>query len=326
MVSEAVLEIDLPSATVTLHSDRVDFSPYHCLSGGNQNQRSTCYGLWAEAILAVSDGPLAFCGSLDVFHSLVKADFRLRDQFHVIIAEGDVIEHTDDCSLPQCAPEELAPDIGAVVLGEIHGVALVRLRNRLKGLSVRVIGPEILVASHWQNLPAHAWVEHVESLYPIDIPELGFEKGLDVLLLDCPSRDYAWMPNGLAYVHNTLKSMGIKNQTFDLDIVLYHRFHARRVFDRPDLEYGEGGKKIPDDPWLAEKAYLWEQSEFIDFFQQEVLEAAEAVIAAAPRILALSISGRNVMFSRRVVAEVRRRLPHMVVIVGGYVVYGGVQA
>ena len=58
-----------------------------------------------------------------------------------------------------------------------------------------------------------------------------------MLLVDCPARNLALMPNGLGYVHNALKKAGINFETFDLDIVTYHRYHIRRLFD-------EGGKIV----------------------------------------------------------------------------------
>ena len=41
-------------------------------------------------------------------------------------------------------------------------------------------------------------------LYPLDIPAIAIQPGLDFLLLELPPRYQPLMPNGIGYVHNVL--------------------------------------------------------------------------------------------------------------------------
>ncbi|MBU1720772.1 MAG: hypothetical protein KKA07_17030, partial [Bacteroidetes bacterium] len=43
-------------------------------------------------------------------------------------------------------------------------------------------------------------------IYPLNIPSIDVQAGLDFLLLELPPRYMPFMPNGLGYVHNILKT------------------------------------------------------------------------------------------------------------------------
>ena len=103
--------------------------------------------------------------------------------------------------------------------------------------TVKAIDAEILASIAFEAIPARAWTPLAKNIYPIKVPRIRFTGTADLLLVDCPARNLALMPNGLGYVHNALKKAGINFETFDLDIVTYHRYHIRRLFD-------EGGKIV----------------------------------------------------------------------------------
>ena len=94
--------------------------------------------------------------------------------------------------------------------------------------------------------PGRPWAKDI--IYPLDVPEIDFQSGLDLIVIDCPARNLGLMPNGLGYVHNALKQVDVRYQTCDLDILIYHRFHIRRLFD-------EGGKiALAERPGIAHRS------------------------------------------------------------------------
>ena len=142
-----------------------------------------------------------------------------------------------------------------------------------------------------------------------------------MLLVDCPARNLALMPNGLGYVHNALKKAGINFETFDLDIVTYHRYHIRRLFDEGGKIVMPSGREMPTDPWQAENYDLWENPEVLAYLTPIVEEAAVAIVKAKPKILGLSIQQCNTAFSRILVDRVKAALPDVVILVGGFSCY-----
>ena len=159
------------------------------------------------------------------------------------------------------------------------------------------------------------------SSTPIDVPEIAFEPSLDVLLIDCPARNLGLMPNGLGYVHNALKHTGVRFQTLDLDIIIYHRFHIRRLFDEGGTVTLPNGRVLPTDPWQAEHYDFWTEPETLAFMAEEIEEIIARIVAARPQVLAMSIQSCNEGFSARVVEGVRKGLPEVIVLTGGFSCY-----
>jgi hypothetical protein len=120
----------------------------------------------------------------------------------------------------------------------------------------------------------------------------------------------ALMPNGLGYVHNAVKKGGINFETFDLDIVTYHRYHIRRLFDEGGKDrHGLAAVKCRPIPWQAENYDLWENPELLAYLSPIVEEAAAAIVKAKPKVLGLSIQQCNTAFSHLLVKHVKDALP-----------------
>ena len=125
-------------------------------------------------------------------------------------------------------------------------------------------------------------------------------------------RNMALMPNGLAYVYNALKTAGVSFQMLDLDIILYHRFHMHRLLDGPETD-------APDeDPWLAQNSIIWKEPATLEHFREDLDEAVEKIVAARPKVLAVSIHESNELSARHVVTQVKEQLPETVILAGGY--------
>ncbi|MEK6791521.1 MAG: radical SAM protein [Deltaproteobacteria bacterium] len=166
-------------------------------------------------------------------------------------------------------------------------------------------------------VPASAWVPLVESIYPIDIPEINFKVGMDVILIDLPARSLGQMPVGFGYVHDALKKEPVKLQTVDLDIIIYHRYHSTRILDGIPVMKTPSGAPMPDDPWLPVHYLEWEKPDFIEYFRPEINEIADKIAGARPRILGCSLQQANLLFAREVVARVKQLHPDVIIVVGG---------
>lgn len=169
------------------------------------------------------------------------------------------------------------------------------------------------------ELPARAWRSPEYSIYPIEIPPIEFEDNLDFVLLDLPARFLGMMPNGLGYVHNILKSTGIRFQTMDLDMIFYHRYHSQRILDGYKEVRTPEGYVMRREPWtldLVEEE--WEKEEVIGYFQPDIDELVDELIRARPKMLGVSLHTTNLPIAKQVVARLREALPEIIIIVGGY--------
>lgn len=167
--------------------------------------------------------------------------------------------------------------------------------------------------------------EPIQYLYPLDLPRLTVEPDLDFLLLELPPRYMPMMPNGLGHVHNILAKCGIRHQTLDLNIIIYHRFHSARILGGRQETILAGGYRLPEDPWDNTNIADWDKDEVLDYFWPHLEPTLQDVVDRRPKALGLSLHGLNRRLVGRVVAYFRRHLPEMVIVVGGYdCVYHGV--
>lgn len=169
------------------------------------------------------------------------------------------------------------------------------------------------------EVPAEAVFYPEYSIYPIAIPEISVEHGLDFLLLDLPARFLEMMPNGLGYVHNILKGTGVAFQTLDLDMIFYHRYHYSRIYDAKTEVVSASGKQLPLDPWEMDKASeVWSNDEILEYFQDEMTRLVDEIVAARPKIVGISLHTTNNRLAQELVQRVRLAYPEVVVVVGGY--------
>jgi len=217
-------------------------------------------------------------------------------------------------------PHTSLPPVDAALLADTRMFPRMQMRRTIPS-GVSVIDPDV-IADDAALVPSRAWTPWSRDvIYPIAVPEIEFQSGLDVLLIDCPARNLGLMPNGLGYVHNALKHTGVRFQTVDLDIILYHRFHVRRLFDEGGTVKLASGRELPTDPWQAEHYDFWTEADTLAFMASEIDEIIAKIAAARPKVLAMSIQACNEGFSTRVVDGVRQALPDITVLVGGFSCY-----
>ncbi len=155
------------------------------------------------------------------------------------------------------------------------------------------------------------------SIYPINIPEIEVRPELDFLLLEFPPR-HSLMPNGIGYVHSALKHYGINFQTIDLNILLYHRFHSKRILENIDTFITPGGYTLNKDPWDYLYIAEWHHKEVVDFFMDMLADPIEKIIEKAPKAIGISVHYNNRVMVKEFMKLIHTRLPDVVFVLGGY--------
>ena len=191
----------------------------------------------------------------------------------------------------------------------------------LKRKNIKFTTLKDLVLNNLDSTPQNSFVNIEKNIYPLHIPQIEFKNNLDMLLLDCPARNLSMMPNGLGYVHNALKKTKINYQTFDLDIITYHRYHIERIYDMGGTTIIPSGRTLPKDPWQAEHYDLWSEDDVIKYFMPIIKKTADEIILKKPKILGLSLQQCNESFTKKLVELVKKKLPSIVIVVGGFSCY-----
>ena len=319
-LAKTVLTLQHRRSVANVSATRVRFSAHQCFArdGGTDDRR--CLRKLAE-YLETQPG-LAVCTDDGEFlEYLLQHAPDLRSHICCIIHIGGARTSRGVHDLPVIGPDRLPADIKSVFLAETRTYPRMRLRKRLPA-RLALIEPDVLPEISLADIPARAWSPWSRDIiYPIDVPEIEFEAGLDMLLIDCPARNLGLMPNGVGYVHNALKQVNVKFQTCDLDIILYHRFHIRRLCDDGGTIRLPSGRAFPCDPWQADHYDLWSDPEHLAYFEPEIQEIVAKIVAARPKVLGLSIHACNEHFSRTVVERVKAGLPDVVILVGGFSCY-----
>ena len=314
MNANVVVTLERNDRTWRIDGTRVAFSVHRCFSQFDGDSRELLRRL-AEHLsdkqgLVLWDGPL--------LAPLMEMAPGLRGCVRAIITTEP--RPAADGRIPECRAEHLPDGTRTVFLCQTRAVERMDARNALPD-SVDVVDAGMLTQMCRDAIPPRAWTAIGKHIYPIRLPGISFSPGLELILIDCPARNLALMPNGLAYVHNALKKTGIAFETFDLDIVTYHRYHVSRLFDEGGTVALPSGREMPADPWQAEHYDLWGDPEIVAYFSPIIEEAAAAIVTAAPKMLGLSVQQCSEAFSRQLVQRVKAALPDIVILVGGFSCY-----
>ncbi|OGQ35660.1 MAG: hypothetical protein A3F16_00495 [Deltaproteobacteria bacterium RIFCSPHIGHO2_12_FULL_43_9] len=330
--------IKIKRKSIRAEANQMRFSPFRCFQDIESESAIRCLKLIGEYLLTKKQLTL-----FGIRHPQAEG----RGDLHVEtpaphafgwglrpLAGGDVrassnflthlLKHTPQLSTHSVAViddiKKLPSNTKTLFIGETLAVRLMSLKRKIP-YGIEIVTPEILMDINWEVIPTNSWIPDVNSIYPIDLPDIEFRHNLDLLVIDSPARNLAFLPNGLAYLHNALKKTSINFQTFDLDIVTYHRYHIHRLFDRPEKNLTPGGHEMHPDPWLAEAYDQWQKPDVIEYFRPIIDETIDKIIQAKPKILGLSLQECNVRFARAVVREVKPRLPNTIILVGGFSCY-----
>jgi radical SAM superfamily enzyme YgiQ (UPF0313 family) len=321
-MAKALVVLAKGKKTTRIDATRVRFSAHQCfaLDGGADDLR--CLGLLIDHLASFPGLAVAVDDDSRLLRYILKHYPSFRDRILCAIVEKVPADGGAELAgIPVALAAEMPDEVQTVFLCETRTYPRLRMKKWL-GDRVPVVDPDVLPDLGLGQLPARAWVPWARDvIYPIDLPDIEFRPGMDVIVIDCPARNLGLMPNGLGYVHNALKQVEVAHQTCDLDILLYHRFHVRRLFDEGGKVRLPGGRELPTDPWQAEHYDLWSDPEVIAYFEPEIREITDKLVAARPRVLGLSVHACNEKFSTAVVERVKALLPETVILVGGFACY-----
>ena len=307
---------------VDLAVERLMFSAFRCYTEAVTQPGPSL--LWEDISNYLSDlpGTLAlYKSNEDFFDRLIQAVPGLVNRVKMVITEAP--EPANISGLPVTPVSMLQPGaVDNVFLCEAGTEKRWRIRRRLEGLVPLILCPDI-TPSVSKNVSLLSYVKQQACIYPLAVPEVRIEPDLDVLLLDLPGRNNFAPPLGFAYVHKTLKrTEGIRFQTFDADLVMYHRFHIRRIFDLGEENLPlDTGRLLHLDPWeWFEECWLdsrlWPALRRL--FSEDIDELVARVVEAKPKVLALSVHQRNEWSTREVARRVKEALPETMIVAGGH--------
>ncbi len=268
-------------------------------------------------------GRLGLFGSGQFFSDLADHAPEVIEKADCLIVDATVDKKNlvNSRGLPVITPNEIhTRGLDIVFLCETRTFPRMQMRRALPE-GMEILCPDILPEIAWTAVPMRSWIANPFSIYPIDVPEIEFKKDQDLILLDVPARNLALMPNGLAYIYNALKTLDISCQVFDTDIIVYHRYHIRRIFDEGGTVFLSDGSEMPLDPWQAENYELWMKPEVLEHFRSHIDEITSKLIEAKPKVLGISIQQCNEAFAKEIVVKVKESLPDLSVVVGGFSCY-----
>ncbi len=326
--TSVVLTLKKDKRVTKIEGTRVVFSPHQCFS--NSDEKSTAV-IAALADYLETTPNLAVYGGGELLGRILELRPDLASHFVGFVSFENEVRLDNHASIPSVSTEEIERKALRVFLCDTLTVPRERARQRFTS-HINFIEPTVLAEIAPDAIPASAWVPLPRNIYPIDLPQISIRPNLDLVLMDCPSRNLALLPNGLAYVNNALKKFDVNYQIVDLDIIAYHEFHIHRLFDCGGRVTLPSGRVLPEDPWQAEHYDVWSagsetatnrsgNNEVLDFFRPIIDQAIAAVVAAKPKILGLSIQQCNEAVSREIVRGVKAHHPDIVILVGGFSCY-----
>ena len=320
-MAQCMLTLKYEKNIVRVEGTRIRFSANQCFARDGGPEDLKCLKVLADH-LRFKPGLAFYADESGEFLRYVTSHLpELMSQLRYVVVDQCNPCQPNISSLAIITPHNLPKEVKTVFLCETRTYPRMRMKKQLPS-NVEAIDLDMLADVAAEYLPARAWVPASrDTIYPIDIPDIEFESGLDLLLIDLPARNLGLMPNGLGYVHNALKRTNVRYQTRDLDIVIYHRFHMRRLLDAGGKITLESGRELPTDPWQAEHYDLWSDSEVIEYFRAEINEIVNKIVAARPKALGMSVHGCNERMSSIVADAVKRALPETLILVGGFACY-----
>jgi len=241
--------------------------------------------------------------------------------------------------VPVAGLSDLPENVGTVFIASTKTEDMFAMQESLKHTKQKTAHFDLSIAGQLTPgvIPARAWRKLENYIYPMEIPKVEFEKNKDMLLLEMPPRYMPFMPYGIGCVDNILKETGLNSQTMDLNIIWYHRYHQARIMD--GMEKANWLKDDQFDPWESTVAESWNSADglvcyatndsdapqhanpVVNYFRDQLDEVIDAVVEANPKIIGFSLNLNNTVMVHEVIKGVKKRLPDILVLVGGYAFY-----
>jgi NAD(P)-dependent dehydrogenase (short-subunit alcohol dehydrogenase family)/radical SAM superfamily enzyme YgiQ (UPF0313 family) len=273
-----------------------------------------------ERFMIGGGGNLATYGAGRLSDYLLRHCPGLASRVICIIEDESAKLGTGPGGIPVTPLDKTPVEVDTVFLGSTRALSLARMGKRLLGLGrkLRLFTLSAIEVVDKAAIPARAWRDPIPGNCPGDLPDIGFEPDKDVILLELPPRYMPMIPYGLGHVHNILKAAGADVQTMDLNIIFYHRYHARRILDGEERGAWPEGEVGDGDPWQSSNTDQWSDPRALEKFRPDLEEVIAGLIAARPRILGLSLNGNNGLLAEEVIRRVKAELPETLILVGGY--------
>lgn len=327
--TSVVLTLEKGRTTAKVEGTRVTFSPHQCFAFDNGPDDVACLQALGAHLMALPG--LALVGSKRFIDYLLQHVPSLDTRIVGTAVYESVQEGCQPHGLAGIQLGPLPEETQTAFLCETLAFPRMQMMKKLPQ-AVAIVDLAVLADIAPDIIPARGWTPLPRNIYPIEIPEIQVRNGLDVAIVDCPSRNLSLMPNGLGYLNNALKKTAVSFQIIDLDIISYHRFHVHRLFDMGGRITLPGDLILPEDPWQAEHYDLWTatgggaagptgRNEVLEFFRPVIDETIAALVAARPKVLGLSIQGCNEAAAREVALGVKAQLPDITIVVGGFSCY-----
>lgn len=247
----------------------------------------------------------------------------LPSDIDALLDDGDNIWTGDHTDIKPIKPERIQNPPTTILIASTRYLSIQAMKDKAlrlfgKNCNITLI-EDLKYLAPPELIPLQAWRKPENTIYPINIPKIDFQKKQDLILIDFPARFLGMMPNGLGYVHSLIQTTEAIFQTIDLDMIFYHRYHSTRILDGLDVVLTKDDYKMPLDPWSLDIVENeWSNPQVVEHFRPELEMVVSGIIAAAPKMIALSLHTTNLIMVKEVVARVRQSLPEIIVIVGGY--------
>lgn len=332
-MSEAGVQVTLRrnQTIAKLDGTRVVFSPHQSFAYDDGEVDIECISLLADHLKLMPG--LVFLGSSRFIEYFIKHAPNIADTLVGVVRYQKAGDFLNGHGLASVSIDLSLLPTNSQTVFICETLAFPRMQiKKLLSSTFKIIEPTVLAEIAPEVVPARGWSPLPRNIYPINIPEIQFQSGLDFAIVDAPSRNLSLMPNGLAYLNNALKKTSVLFQILDLDIISYHRFHVHRLYDMGGSITLPGDLVLPEDPWQAEHYDLWtafgggasgetSRNEVLEFFRPLIDETIQALVQARPKVLGLSIQGCNEAAAKEIAVGVKKLLPEIVIVVGGFSCY-----
>jgi hypothetical protein len=201
MTASVTISAGVGAKAAKLDATRVHFSTHQCFRFDDSLEERATVERLVEFL--VEKPGLAIFGGSGLLNLLVNHSAELKKHIKGIISFSEDVEISTE-GIPRLQADALPDDVFTVFLCETRTLSRMKMQKMLPG-HVQIIEPSILADIARDVVPMRAWTPVERNIYPIDIPEVVLPGEKDVLLIDCPARNLALMPNGLAYVNNALR-------------------------------------------------------------------------------------------------------------------------
>lgn len=155
------------------------------------------------------------------------------------------------------------------------------------------------------------------NIYPIELPRIEVNEGLDFLILELPPRYSPMIPNGIGYLYNILKESDISFQMLDMNILTYHAYNQRRLLDKTPI-LTSGGYRLEGDLWGLASMSEWKKPEVVEHFSNELGTLVDEILMKRPKAIGISVHECNRYLAREFVKRLRDKIPDVKIVVGGY--------